>query len=110
MDLEPADSGDSALLKDLADLLDEREQREEENALVPAVKQEEEQACTSTSAMLRSLLPSNLLGGLMLEALNGFLFLLDGEGMVDFMSDTTEEFIGEEGGKESTRAGDALHC
>ena len=82
--MEPAasDAGDSALLKDLADLLDERDEREEEGGGNKEV------------SALRGVVPPELLGGLMLEALNGFLFLLNEDGIVDFVSDATQEFIG----------------
>ena len=84
--VESGDAGDSALLKDLADLLDERDERD--GAVMPAQQQQ------SPDAMLRSLVPSELLGSLMLEALNGFLFLLNSDGMVDFVSESTSGFIG----------------
>lgn len=45
-------------------------------------------------SLLASLLPKEMMGSMVLEALNGFMFLLSSDAKLDYLSDNVEEFLG----------------
>ncbi|TRY75214.1 hypothetical protein TCAL_15661 [Tigriopus californicus] len=45
-------------------------------------------------SLLASLLPKEMMGSMVLDALNGFMFLLSSDAKLDYLSDNVEEFLG----------------
>ncbi|KAI8502344.1 thyroid hormone receptor coactivator [Branchiostoma belcheri] len=60
---------------------------QEESAAREAVQQ------SDVSSSGQSLLPSNVLGNLLLEALNGFLFVVNSQGKLEFISNNVQNYL-----------------
>ena len=100
----------AALLKDLADLIDEQSeienQQQRSNSVAAAAAKESAMlggGSTSSStttemsnpfSKMSSIVPKELLGPLVMEALNGFMFLMNDAGRIDVISDNVSGFLG----------------
>ena len=105
------EDSNAALLKDLADLIDEQSEIANKQQQQQQQQQQQIHNVTKESAMIggggggptmatnpfskmSSIVPKELLGPLVMEALNGFMFLVNESGRIDIISDNVSGFLG----------------